>query len=52
MNILKREIEITMEQQVGKSVTQIEGRLWDKIEQVELLENRDRWRGLVVRCPT
>jgi hypothetical protein len=38
------------EQQVRKDVTQMEERSW-KMES-ELWEDKDRWRGLVVRQPT
>jgi hypothetical protein len=39
------------EQHVRKAVTQKEGKAWEETEE-ELQEERDRWRGLVVRQPT
>lgn len=38
-------------QQVRKYITQKKGSTWEETEEVQLWENRDRWRGFIARCP-
>ncbi|PNF15419.1 hypothetical protein B7P43_G00957 [Cryptotermes secundus] len=38
-------------EQIRKYITQNKESIWEETGEVQLWEDRDRWRGLIAKCP-